>query len=390
MKFNKIILVFNTPALNTDIQTYSLWELFDLGYKVTVLDASPFLMPDANRIVTAERLSDERFESHICNTKKELEGFVKKDATTACFIPMFNSYYDVRFVFKLFTKYKVFYGHVTTARTELELSSFGIKYKKSWKNSRFNPVHIYKALYNRIGRKIFCTEKARFVVLGGKSNSQQYINATDYDKNTKILWLNTWDYERFLTKEKYDNGGKPYCVFLDQYFPFHPDLKSEIGFDFTEEDKQQFISDMNKVFDHIRNSYNLEIIIAAHPRANYNDKKNLYPNVKIEYGKTAELIKGASLAVANFSNSIMFAVMSHIPLIIINSPVIKKCNYTETVLLEFAKITGAFIAQDYSDLPKSFEIPICKEKYKAIEDNYFKSGENNGKTIWQLIMEAFK
>lgn len=390
MNFKKIILIFNTPALNTDIQTYSLWELIDLGYNVTVLDASPFLMPEANRIVTTERLSDVRFESHICNTKRNLENFVKQNAATACFIPMFNSYYDVRFVFKLFTKYKVFYGHVTTARTELELSSFGIKYKKTWKNSRFNPVHLYKAFYNRIGRKLLHIEKAKFVVLGGKANSQQYINATEHDENTKILCLHTWDYERFLSKEKYDNNGKPYCVFLDQYFPFHPDLKTEIGFDFAEDDKKKFVSDMNKVFSHIRNNYNLEIIIAAHPRANYKDKNDLYPNVKIEYGKTAELIKGASLAVANFSNSIMLAVMAKIPLIIVNSSVIQKCNYTETVLLEFAKITGAFVATDYSVLPKSFEISICKEKYKNIEDDYLKSGESNGKKIWQLIMEAIK
>lgn len=390
MGFEKVILIFNTPALNSDIQTYSLWELFDLGYKVTVLDASPILMPDANRIVTAERLTDEHFESHVCNTKKELEYFIKQDAKKACFIPMFDNYYDVRFVFKLFTKYNVFYGHVTTARTELELSSFGIKYKKSWKNSRLNPMHLYKAFYNRIGRKLFCTNKAKFVVLGGKANSQQYINATEHDKNTKILCLHTWDYERFLTKEKYENNSKPYCVFLDQYFPFHPDLKTEIGFDFTEEDKQKFVSDMNKVFNHIRNNYNLEIIIAAHPRANYNDKKDLYPDVTIEYGKTAELIKGASLVVANFSNSIMFAVMTNVPIIIVNSSVIQKCNYTKAVLFEFVKITGAFVASDYSVLPKSFEIPICKEKYKIIEDDYFKSGESNGKKIWQLIMEAIK
>lgn len=387
MEFHKIILIFNTPALNTDIQTYSLLELIDLGYEVTILDASPFLMPDANRIVTAERLSDQRFESHICKTKRELEEFIKKDASSACFIPMFNSYYDVRFVFKLLTKYKVFYGHVTTARTELETSSFGKKYKKSWKNSRFNPFHLYKALYNRIGRKIFCIKNAKFVVLGGKSNSSQYINATEHDENTKILWLHTWDYERFLTKDTYDNDDKQYCVFLDQYFPFHPDTKTEIGFNFTDEDKKQFVSDMNKVFEHIRNNYNLEIIMAAHPRANYNDKNDLYPNVKIEYGKTAELIKGASLVVANFSNSIMFAVMAHLPVIIVNSSVIKKCDYIEGVLLGFSNLTGSFEIDDVSELPTECEITINEEKYRFLEENYFTSCENNGKTMWQNIME---
>lgn len=389
MKFNKIILIFNTPALNTDIQTFSLWKLIDLGYKVTILDASSFLQPDANRIVSAERLADERFESHICNTKKELEEYVKQYAKIACFIPMFYSYYDVRFVFKLFTKYKVFYGHVTTARTELETSALGRKYKKIWKNSLLNPVHLYKGIYNRIGRKIFYLEKAKFVVLGGKANSQQYINATEYDEKTKILRLHTWDYERFLTKEKYDNGGKNYCVFLDQYFPFHPDIKTEIGFNFTDEDKKKYISDMNEVFDHIRNNYNLDIIMAAHPRANYTDKNDLYPNVKIEYGKTAELVKGASLVVSNFSNSIMFAVMAHLPLIIVNSSVIKKCDYLEVGLLAFANLTGAFVIENVSELPKEKKIKIDEEKYDNLEKEYFKSNLNSNISIWQEIFKSF-
>ncbi|QTQ16755.1 hypothetical protein [Treponema parvum] len=277
MEFKKIVLIFDTPALNTDIQTYSLEELLDLGYGVCILDASPFLLPEANRIVTAKQLSDKRFEPFICRTKKELEYHIRQDSKNACFIPMFNSYYDVRFVFKLFTKYKVFYGHVTTARTELELPK-GMKIKREWKESRLNPFHLYKAVYNRIISKIIKYQKAKFLVLGGKNNEDLYINQTFHDSSTKIIRFHTFDYERFLISPRYNYNGKPYCVYLDQYFPFHPDIKTQLGFDFTDEDKKDFVNDMNKVFEHIRNKYNMDIIIAAHPRADYNNKKDLYPN----------------------------------------------------------------------------------------------------------------
>ncbi|QTQ11304.1 hypothetical protein HRI96_03290 [Treponema parvum] len=387
MEFKKIVLIFDTPALNTDIQTYSLEELLDLGYGVCILDASPFLLPEANRIVTAKQLSDKRFEPFICRTKKELEYHIRQDSKNACFIPMFNSYYDVRFVFKLFTKYKVFYGHVTTARTELELPK-GMKIKREWKESRLNPFHLYKAVYNRIISKIIKYQKAKFLVLGGKNNEDLYINQTFHDSSTKIIRFHTFDYERFLISPRYNYNGKPYCVYLDQYFPFHPDIKTQLGFDFTDEDKKDFVNDMNKVFEHIRNKYNMDIIIAAHPRADYNNKKDLYPNTIIEYGMTSQLIKGASLVVANFSNSMFFAVMAYLPLILVNSSVIKKVHRLAIILQGFAELTGALVVEKASELPDKFEIPIHKEKYALLENNYFKSGENNGKSMWFNIMES--
>lgn len=386
MEFKKIVLIFNTPALNTDIQTYSLEELLDLEYRVCILDASSFLLPEANRIVTAKRFSDKRFESYICKTKKELEYHIRQDYKSACFIPMFNSYYDVRFVFKLFTKYKVFYGHVTTARTELELTN-GVKAKRVWKESRLNPFHLYKAVYNRIVSKIIKYQRAKFLVFGGKANEALYINQIFHGSGTKIIRLHSFDYERFLFSPKYNYNGKPYCVYLDQYFPFHPDIKTQLGFNFTDADKKKFVDDMNKIFEHIRNKYNMDIIIAAHPRSDYNEKKDMYPNTIIEYGMTSQLIKGASLVVANFSNSIFFAVMAHLPLIIVNSSVIKKVHRLEIGLQGFAELTGAPVVESASELPDKFEIPVNKEKYVSLEKSYFKSGESNGKSMWECIFE---
>ncbi len=389
MKYKETVLIFNTPALNTDIQTYSLEELLDLHIKVIVLDASPILSPNANKIVTATRLSDTRFETHICNTKMELELHIKQNAKTACFIPMFQYHYEAKLVFKLFTKYDVYYGHVTTARTELELGPSNVKYKKTWKNSKLNPAHLYKAFFNRIGKKVFKYKNASFIVIGGKNNSDLYINACIHNDKTKILYLHTWDYERFLNSETYDNEGKPYCVYLDTYFPFHPDIKTEIGFKFTQEDKKNFVNDMNKVFNYIKENYNLKVIIAAHPRANYKDKVDIYPNVKIEYGKTSQLVKGASLVIGNVSNSNLFAVMADKPLVLINSYIIKKCDFIETVLLEFANLTGANVVEKATELPKNQLPKINYEKYNLCKNEYFESGDCNKKNMWSSIIDIW-
>ena len=386
MKYRTIVLICNTPALQTDINTYCLNEVLELGCKLIVIDASPILLPEANRIVTAKRLEHDKIETHICYNYKELESYIKEYAKKACFIPLFSCYYDVRKVFSMFSKYDVFYGHITTARTELDSWNVGT-YKKTFKNSCLNPIHLYKALYNRIGRRVFRLKKSNFIILGGSINSEQYIQSVLHNSMTKIIQLHTWDYEIFKFAKKYDNGGRKYCVYLDQYFPFHPDFITEDGVVFSEDDKQKFFDDMNKVFDYIRDTYNYEVIIAAHPRADYENKKDLYPKTKIEYGLTCQLVKGASLVIANSSNSIMFAIMAHLPLLIIHSSVIKKCDSCEKALYGFVNLTKATLIKDVSDLPQKNDFFIDEKRYDYIEYNFIKSIPDNEKTMWQNILE---
>lgn len=387
MKFDKIILIYSTPALNTDIQTYSLDELFVMGYKVCVVDASPILNPTADKLVTAKRLNDPRFAIYSCKSKKELKQIIRDNAKTACFIPMFIVNYDSKFVYKLFTKYDVFYGRVTPARTEICISFQGIRYKKTFKNSKLNPLHLYRALYNRTVGKIIKCKKPNFVVLGGKYRENLVLKNNLCGNNTIVLKLHTWDYERFLRFEPYKNPN-PYCVFLDEYFPFHPDGISS-GILPTNEMIDKYVFDMNQVFNHIRTNYHLDVVMAAHPRADYSDKKELYPNMKIEYGKTAQLVKGASLVVANCSNSMFFAVMADIPIIIVNSSAIKdNDDYEEQSLLYFAELTGATLIENVSELPLNNTLKIDEKKYKYLKTEYIQRDNENGKTMWQNIMEA--
>ena len=109
---------------------------------------------------------------------------------------------------------------------------------------------------------------------------------------------------------------------------------------------------------------------------------------RFKYFMTFQLIKGASLVVANFSNSMFFVVMAYLPLILVNSSVIKKVHRLEIILQGFAELTGATVVENASELPDRFEIPIQKEKYASLKNNYFKSGEDNGKSMWLNIVES--
>ena len=264
-----IVLLFRTPALKTDINKYSLFQLLSSKYKIIIFDLSPVLFQVANNLTTVDRITDRRFLVRIEKNFEDVEKFIKEYSENSFFIPMFNSFFEVRSIYKLFKKYDVRYGFVNDARTELEFRNIGIEPKWNWKNSKLNPVHMYKAFYNRIFRKMSNYKKAEFIVLGGIENAQMYIKASECNSQTKVVTIHSWDYERFLNSKQYDNDGKPYCVYLDTYLPFHPDLVTETGLNVNETLKSELLQERDKIFEYIENKYGLEIIIAAHPRANY-------------------------------------------------------------------------------------------------------------------------
>lgn len=389
MTKKNIFFVFNTPALMVDIKKYCLDELLSLGYNVHIFDASPVLLPLAHQLVTAERLCDERFIYCLCENKNQVEKVIRENFEGSIFIPMFNSYYDVKFIYQLFTKYNIRFGYINNANTELELKDICLRPKVSWKNSKLNPVHMYKAFYNRIFRKMSNYKKAEFIVLGGIENAQMYIKASECNSQTKVVTIHSWDYERFLNSKQYDNDGKPYCVYLDTYLPFHPDLVTETGLDVNETLKSELLQERDKIFEYIENKYGLEIIIAAHPRANYKDKGDIFKGRKIEYGMTAELVKGegAKLVLTDCSNSIFFAVMAKLPVITMNIHSFDKLSYIQTVTLGFSDLVGSTVIRSPNDLDNINPFKINSDKYERLWVKYIQGGKSNGEPMWSQILE---
>lgn len=126
---------------------------------------------------------------------------------------------------------------------------------------------------------------------------------------SRTISVNHPDYEKFKKCEPFHNGG--YLVFLDIYYPLHPDYIMYVG---KEKDPHTYWKAMNRVFDMFEKKFGKEVIIAAHPKSDYDN--NTFAGRKIIKNMTCELVKGCEGVILHDSASINFAILSNKPLFI--------------------------------------------------------------------------
>jgi hypothetical protein len=114
-----------------------------------------------------------------------------------------------------------------------------------------------------------------------------------------------------MAKKIGDEMTGDYIVFIDQYEPFHPDIKL-LGLIASTPDV--YYSQMNVFFNAIEVKYKCKVVIAAHPKSEEYRRKDYFEGRKVYFGKTAELVKNAKGVIFHSSTAISYAIMFNKPL----------------------------------------------------------------------------
>ena len=125
--------------------------------------------------------------------------------------------------------------------------------------------------------------------------------------------INHPDYETFLAAEAILNNQR-YVVFLDQYYPYHPEFKYIYSDLELEKIAVNYYRSLNAFFSKIEKYYDCKVIIAAHPYADYS--KNPFEGRMIFTYKSAELVKYSYAVCMHSSCAISFAMLADKPLCI--------------------------------------------------------------------------
>ena len=124
--------------------------------------------------------------------------------------------------------------------------------------------------------------------------------------NTKKIWLHLLDYDIYL---KYREEGADmtlgrYAVFLDEYIPFHPDYQS-MGVE-PPASADEYYPKLCTFFEFIEKKFDLRVIVAAHPRSNYDLTKKYFGDRQVIKGKTTQLVKDSVFVIAHASTFCRF------------------------------------------------------------------------------------
>ena len=184
--------------------------------------------------------------------------------------------------------------------------------------------------------------------------------------------------ENSILSELPDN----YCVFIDDFLPFHPDFSIQKNQMLNAEN---YYKNLNKFFAKIEKKLNTSIVIAAHPKASY--IANPFESRAIVFGETNSLVKNAAVVLAHASTAISYAVIYEKPLCLLYSNDIKKIHpviYHQ--MLVTAEILGCLILNFDETMVSSVKFDVDKTKY----ENYYKeflSNEVNTTASFKIVID---
>lgn len=185
--------------------------------------------------------------------------------------------------------------------------------------------------------------------------------------------INHPDYEKFsscigVTKESMGLlEEKRYAVFYDSYYPLHPDFKfiHKISMNV---DHEKYLRSLNSYFSRFEDKYDVQVIIAAHPRSNY--PENAFGGRSIIKGKTCELTICSDYVINHSSNSTSFAALDNKPIVFITNDEMEKCRFMSRYIDTLSSVLGK---QKYNiDHHEIDSIPVDKIEEK-FRNSYIRS-----------------
>jgi len=226
------------------------------------------------------------------------------------------------------------------------------------------------------------------LLLGGEKSLDNKIYPRD--SHTKLLWAHSFDYDTYLKiKDEFTRADVNACVFLDEFLPFHTDYQ-EIGVD-APVPANEYYPKLCRFFDYVEQKFNLKILIAVHPKSDYENKPDYFHGRVTVKGDTAHLVKDASFVLAHMSTSINFAILFNKPILFITLDRMQNLRSTKAN-------TGLYIDKITSDLmtvPVNIDhmndvnleelLHINQYAYDRYKNNYIKKDGSPDLPFWEIF-----
>jgi hypothetical protein len=168
----------------------------------------------------------------------------------------------------------------------------------------------------------------------------------------------------------------------------HPDFKLHNIKHAINEDS--YFSELKLFFDFIEKKYNTRILIAGHPRCKYADQQKCFGNREVIYGKTPQLIRGASLIIAHASTALGMAALFAKPVQVIRTHELKTGHMSQAILLMASWFSAKII--NISQLNNDTSLTPCTNPQlrQRFIKTFMSMDFDNKVKAWPLIIKSLK
>jgi len=177
-----------------------------------------------------------------------------------------------------------------------------------------------------------------------------------------------------------------YILFLDSNLPFLSDILITRKEESIEPKKYYKL--LNDFFNYVERKYGYNVVIAAHPKAEYSDK--IFRGRKIIKYKTANLIQNAEFVLTHDTNSNINAVLCHKPLVFLyyKEMLEKGSRPCAIATMEYSRLLKAPLVNIEDDY--SLTIDLNKRAYKKFIESFIINKKRANKTNEELLVEFLK
>ena len=380
MNVTKIIYFISAPFNRRDYKRFGVDIFIKDGFEVYVWDFTPLLYPKIYmKVIPPDPITYRNLTRFY--KKEDAVKEIRKEKNEAFLINLI-SYQQITFsLFRAISKWNIPYC--------VSIPNIPIGIPEDKRRSllrKIRSINIRKLIYYcllKIPPKCLGIKPAIFCFLGGKKSLTR---RPEIDKKTQLIWIHTYDYDIYLKNSKEITINT--AVFIDKYFPFHPDYLFQ-GRKFK--NPKDYYPLLNQFFDHVEEKLKLEVVIAAHPRSHYDELPDFFHERRVIRGKTDELIRNAKCVILHSSTAISFCVLYKKPMIFITSDELNKHSIskrTEVSASYFGKTPINISGNLNVDLER--ELIVDDNKYSKYKRNYIKIEGAEELPFWQIVSNRIK
>lgn len=380
-----LIFITDYPFLNRDRDRHGFAVLERRGLDVQVWDLSRLLRPEFGRALdTRELATDIRRRSFEDRTSVvDAVGGLPSSARVICLVS-----YELKslWLYRALSSRRVPYGFVWS--NPLPAATGRIDRRWVSRTRTITLAKVARRLVSSIPFRWLGVRPASFAVAAGTRSVPSRSPARPFDETTTLIWAHAFDYDAYLTERRAPARPASIAVFLDEYLPFHPDFV--FAGRRAPEAPGDYFEKLRGFFSELEAQLQLSVVVAAHPRADYDRQAAWFGDRLVVKGQTPSLVRTANVVIAHASTAINLAVLFEKPVIFVTTD---KIAADALVGPNIDAFSGALrklpINLDRREPVRwSEELSVNREAYDDYRDQYIKADPSPDAPCWEIVADA--
>ncbi|MGY8788458.1 MAG: hypothetical protein ACKVH5_09225, partial [Fidelibacterota bacterium] len=248
--------------------------------------------------------------------------------------------------------------------------------------SRLSSLDIKSSLLFRLPFRWLGLKQADYAIHGGRKSA---VSRNSFGATTKRIYAHAHDYEYYRNNKSDAEKTTQTAVFIDQNIFQHHDFTLYPGFSLG--NPNDYYRGLNALFDRIEQEFKLNVIIAAHPRADYQKLGNPFSGRKIINGETNRLVRDCQLTMTFTSQAMNYAVLYGKPIAILST----RDFYRHPCGKSYQDPMAASIGNPIVFLEKSEQedlksiMTVDSDLYDRFIGDYIKIPDSTDAPLWEII-----